>query len=626
MKNILLTLAAGVMAVAAWANDVSCIFTYVGDDPIVQYGTRRNEKYDLAMKMNNPALEGKRITKIRVLVNSPAQEITDCSVWLTSELLLEKDENNKKVNVPNILSQPATLSEDGWIEATLDEPYTLTQAPVYVGYSFTNTYNEEERGPIAYSQTRHADGFYIHTSMTVIKWKDYEEELKGVLPIYVTVEGDFSGEQLALGDIATDYPYIQADITSELPFNLYNMGDSEISSLDYSYEINGIRGENHIDFATPLTPDIVNPYVVKFPIGAVHELGEFPLTITIDKVNGVDNALLRTSATYPVEVHRLVPVHRTVLEEGTGSWCSACTRGAAALNELNRLYPENFIGLAYHVEDIMETMEDFPVDFPHYPSAYINRTSLVDPYYGNDKSQHDDFAIEALIVADFSIPAIAAIDVESEWGDESMSSIEATANVAFTQDVANHEYRVSFLLIANGLTGEGAAWNQSNSIAARNPEDLHPVLRPLADAGNPIEDFVFNDVVIISKEIYGVEGSLPTNMSACEWYDTEYTFNLSDAVSVIYPDVNLVQDKDNLEVVALLIDSNSGAIVNAAKAHVGKRSAINRPTATTAKVIDTTYYDMQGRVVVDPVQGIYIAVDRLDDGSVRSRKLLVKRP
>jgi hypothetical protein len=98
-------------------------------------------------------------------------------------------------------------------------------------------------------------------------------------------------------------------------------------------------------------------------------LGAKTLSVSIDKINDKANASTVASVTLPFEVKELVPVHRVVLEEGTGVWCSACPRGAVAMKELNRLYSRNFIGLAYHAgNDPMMVMEEFPVDFPHFPS------------------------------------------------------------------------------------------------------------------------------------------------------------------------------------------------------------------------------------------------------------------
>ena len=620
MRRNILALLSLLLFLPAIATDNAMEYTYVGDQPIVYYGTRRVESYDLAIKFDNPALAGKRITAIRAQVNSPAQEISNCSVWLTSELLLEKNENGKKVNVPNILTQSATLSEDGWIEATLDEPYTLTEEPIYVGYTFTNSvYNEENRGPIAYSQNRHMGGFFIHTSMTVIKWKDYEETLKGVLPVFVTVEDGYGDNQMAVTGYGTEYPHVQVDVAWSLPFRLYNIGLNEINSIDYSYEVDGRKGSNHIDFASPLTPNITDPYTVKLPIDAIDNLGSHTLNIAIDQVNGQANTANMASRTLPIEVKELVPIHRTLLEEGTGAWCSACPRGAVAIKELNRLYPENFIGIAYHSKDPMMVMAEFPVDFPHFPAAYINRGRMVDPYFGADNSQNDDFAIEPLIVEDFSQPAIAAINVASTWADEEKTAINAQAYVAFTTDITDHEYRVSFVLVGNGLCGEGKNWSQVNSLSRSEADKLHPLLRPLADAGNPIEGYIFDDVVLISKEPYGIESSLPLSMPAFKWHNIDYNFQLADAKSLYTPDATLIQDKEQLEVVAMLIDSETGKVVNAAKAHVGKKSAVKEVSSSATK-ISTLYYDLQGIATNRPSQGIYIVVDTYDDGTVKSHK------
>jgi hypothetical protein len=268
----------------------------------------------------------------------------------------------------------------------------------------------------------------------------------------------------------------------------------------------------------------------------------------------------------------------------------------------------------------MMVMEEFPVDFPHFPSAYLNRGDLIDPYYGADKSQNDDFAIEPLVVSAFEVPAIAAIDVSSQWVDEERTAIEAKAVVAFTSAINDADYRVSFILVGNGMSGEGVLWSQVNGLAKHETDNLHPLLRPLAEKGNPIEGFVYDDVVIISKDPFGIAGSIPSTLAAFEWCETSYQFQLSDAVGKFGD--NLVQDKEQLEVVALLLDARTGAIVNAAKAHVGKRSAV-ADVNTSTTVVATTYYDLQGRVVVAPERGVYIVVEELSDGSRRATKRIL---
>ncbi len=136
-----------------------------------------------------------------------------------------------------------------------------------------------------------------------------------------------------------------------------------------------------------------------------------------------------------------------------------------------------------------------------------------------------------------------------------------------------------------------------------------------------------DDVVIISNIPYGIEGSLPAEMKTAQWHDVTYTFNLSDAVSIFEPTAgeSLVQDKENIEVVALLIDAKTGQIVNGAKAHVGKKTNIIVPNETPANLQSVIYYDLQGRRVISPENNIYIVVETYDNGTVRSYKRLIRR-
>ena len=85
----------------------------------------------------------------------------------------------------------------------------------------------------------------------------------------------------------------------------------------------------------------------------------------------------------------------------------------------------------------------------------------------------------------------------------------------------------------------------------------------------------------------------------------------------------LIQNKDKLHVVAIVVDKATGQVLNAAKAKVGT-SAVNEITDELKEVASTTYYDLTGRRVSNPDAGIYVKVVRYTDGSQRSFKVLKK--
>ena len=103
-----------------------------------------------------------------------------------------------------------------------------------------------------------------------------------------------------------------------------------------------------------------------------------------------------------------------------------------------------------------------------------------------------------------------------------------------------------------------------------------------------------------------------------------YAFRMQDVVNT--SGQNIVQDKQQLRVIALVIDTRDGSIVNANKAMAGLSSVttgIARPALTQDETVShVDYYDLQGRRVVMPRQGsLYIKAETTANGQVRTSKI-----
>ena len=601
------------------------VLTYVGDDPMVGYTTRRSETIDLAMRVSNPYLAGMKVTGMKVKVNSGNQDLSGCSLWLSEALTLEKDESGKKVNVADVVSVAATPDDEGWMSVTFEQPYTLTAKGVYAGYSFTiDAYDDSKGQPIAYSQTRHEGGFYFHGSKSAVKWVDYEDRLKGVLPIYLTLEGDFDACSLGIEGWATDYPLAQIDKSYSLPVKVWNVSEADVTSVDYSYSADGYAGSGHLDLVEPVRPDLVNAAEIRLHFDPISALGAHSLRVTVEKVNGVENPSANKESVLPLECRTLVPVRRAVIEEATGTWCSACPRGFMAFEALSKIYGESFIGIAYHGgNDPMTGEWDFPFDVEYFPSAVLNRGDVIDPYYGADRSQSQHFAIRPMVEECVAAPAAAAIYAEAYWAEESSQRIDVKASIAFVDNQKGDDYKVAFILLGNGLHGEGDLWVQNNSSAGLPADQLGPILAPLGELERKIEGMKFNDVVLIGKHNGGVAGLLPAEIAANTPVSVGYSFDGSEAVSsfALTAGESLIQDKTKLEAVVLLLDKN-GRVVNAAKAHVADQSGVASVTVDSdASVESCEMFDFSGRRIAAG-DGPGIRVERLSDGSVRAVKCI----
>jgi len=75
------------MALSAMADESQVVFTYANDEAVYCWGKSKAEIYDVAMRINDPVLAGKKIVSIRAVLNA-SEGIDASSVWLSKELNL----------------------------------------------------------------------------------------------------------------------------------------------------------------------------------------------------------------------------------------------------------------------------------------------------------------------------------------------------------------------------------------------------------------------------------------------------------------------------------------------------------------------------------------------------------
>ena len=98
--------------------------------------------------------------------------------------------------------------------------------------------------------------------------------------------------------------------------------------------------------------------------------------------------------------------------------------------------------------------------------------------------------------------------------------------------------------------------------------------------------------------------------------EVTYDFDISQIKAEIVP-----SDRSKLRIVALLIDSRTGEIVNANKAQAGSTTAIHVTPNAGEVVQSIRYYDLQGRPTSTPERGIYLKSETLQNGKVRTQKV-----
>ena len=616
LKKLFASSLLAVAALSASAAEGTVTYTYAGD-ALGAWGKGKSEIYDVAIRISDPALVGKKITSIRAAVNA-YEGIESTSVWLTKELVLEKV-GSVKVTVPDtyaaeVAPEKVALADGGVIgqlSSELETPYVLTEEGIYVGYSLTvpsvpkgQSLTSMQQNPILLSPCDNPESLYIRASKDFLKWMPYNDKLGGAAAIYVTLEGDFAEYSLGIKNLPSAFAKVGEDFTVKA--YLSNIGATPVSKIGYSYSVDGKSFDKTLDLDAPIVPDFINSTMVEFPVEAISELGEHDFTLTVTSVNGGVNASVSASASSVVSVLPFIPVHRPMLEEFTGTWCGWCTRGYWALETLDKLYGDAVVLAAYHDGDPMQAPA-LPVNVSGYPSATLNRNGIEDPYFGNGNS---GFGMKTEVVESMNTVVNAAIDVEAVWANTAKTEISVKGTATFLEDKAGAGYKIGYILINNGLFNE--SWAQSNYYSSYAGQMAGDDLEVLSTWPSSVTGLVFNDVVVDVSAMKGINGSVPADVAFNTPYVNEYTIDIAGNT--------VIQDKDKLYVAAFIIRPD-GTILNSNKVKVveGETTAVG---ALEAAEVSAEYYNLSGVRVAAPGKGVFVKVTRLSDGTVRTAKVV----
>lgn len=582
-------------------------FSFDDGSTTYSFGTSKKENYDVAIRLD-ASFAGKKITAISVPLED-TDGITGVSVWLTKELTVAK-----KAIAPDIISKEGTPTA-GYTTVTLDEPITIPAEGLYVGYTITvGSLTDFSKKPIQVNAAANTDGFYIHTSRTYLKFVDYSTYYNSTMR--VSLSGVPTNAVTA--SVASEQ-HGQINIPNDIKLTLTNAGSTAVESIDYTYECNGTIGTGHANVAIGKQLGLSTTAIITLP--ALSTQGVYPTKITIDKVNGQANAAATTNMETVLNIYNKMPKHRAVMEEYTGTWCGYCPRGFVGLEVMNRLYPEDFIGLSYHNGDGMEIMStsDFPSSISGFPAAWLDRYYETDAYYGDSNTGFGADEAWKTVCENFSL---ADIDVKGEMDDDN-TKLTVTADVTFPLQATGTNYGVEFIVLGNGLTGEGELWKQKNYYAggaegstAVFPE---PEFEQFVNGASYVDGLHFNFVVIGTSRLRGTNATLPADIEEEKPYIVSADFEVSSFVNT--SGESLIQDINKLQVVALLIDNTTGAIVNANKAAISGKNINGISTVENAKSnAPAEIFDLSGRRIQALQKGINII--RTADG--RTTKVLQK--
>lgn len=275
-------------------------------------------------------------------------------------------------------------------------------------------------------------------------------------------------------------------------------------------------------------------------------------TLIVSSQEGTDADTLRGSITC---------FERTVLiEEGTGTWCMWCPRGQYYLKELHKKRPGEFIDIAVHVSDPMMVadyaMSLYAPFFYTYglPSCVMDRQANQMNGLGTleeIEATLDKARAQGAIGRFISLEARAhnAIPIGRSGGRPDI--FEVSGSFEFGKAIEEGEFRLSFIIVEDSVTGYTQANGYSGSSGAMGGLDLLP--DPI-----PAGEYYFANVgrAVYDSTHYGT----PLLIEAQSERHTPITFYEST-----YPYPQGITDFNKVKLVVLIIDVESGNIVNAAE-------------------------------------------------------------
>ena len=343
--------------------------------------------------------------------------------------------------------------------------------------------------------------------------------------------------------------YAALNANSVLSVDVTNLGANTITSL----EIDWNDGMSHIqtintNIAPGATTSVAHPDAVTYAAAV-----ERTINVSINAANGgPDDDASNNNGQALHNTLSQATNKAVVIEEGTGTWCGWCPRGAVAMDYMVSTYPNDFIGIAVHNGDPMTvTAYDNGADISGFPGCNVDRVLLDASVSQSAFQQYYNDRVN------LGVPANIGATVSGTG-----SSVTIDASATFYTPVSSANFRLGVVIVENGVTGTTSGYAQANyysggSTAMGGYESLpDPV---------PAAQMVYDHVGRALLGGYsGQAGSVPATIT--DGTVANYSFNYT---------VPSTSTRANMKAVVMLLDLTTGEIVNATEVSIAEAGIDN---------------------------------------------------
>lgn len=377
---------------------------------------------------------------------------------------------------------------------------------------------------------------------------------------YLTIPGGLSGSQVNIKAL------------------LRNLGSSTVANPYVSLYNNGALVGNQtftgMNLASMDTQLVVLSSLLTYTASNDISVDAQVSSSTLDDDDTDDDTIVYNYTAITPAMGKLV-----VGEEGTGTWCQWCPRGAVFMDYMANTYPGFFQGIAVHNGDPMtDAVYDAGMGtlIAGYPSAVVDRLPDVDPS-----------AMEPDFIARIQIAPKAMITNGAMWSVTN-DTLFVSLTTTFSQNVSSGNYKVACVLIEDNVTGTTSGYAQSNAYAGggQGPMGGFESLPNPVPAAMMEYDFVARG---IQPSFTGLSNAYTIPASIGYTKTHNFAFPVSASWSVA-----------DMKIVGLFIDP-TGKIDNASSTTVG--TAINNGFINVLAVEESNVIDAMS-LYPNPTDGI----------------------
>lgn len=562
-------------------------------------------------------LKGCKLKGVSLVINN-VSHVKDVNVWVSAALPVDYTTGDIMNFTPDITGMASGQMTD----IMFDTPYTIGDNNFYVGYTFTQTEMTTEGDfyplPIYDGSQEMDGGYWLYTSGTFPFWFNMYGFGYGNLAMDLILDVSDCEAQgsVKVGDIGIHTAKAGGELSMDIPLT---NGAGFVKDIDFTYT----EGENtvtdHIKLDKPMTRlSEMMPFTIQ--MNAPSDPSATPVALSIDQVNGKANAedVLNESEGTIISISK-EGARRTVYEAFTTIDDPREVLAMAAYPLLKEAVGDKMIAINAHFSTSDETPDPmtcddyddtgFTITGGTLPVYIFDRQLQTNPYYGRtgaDQNGQYHFRTNEVFEQVNSRICEADFGLTANWVDEDKTKIEANTTSTFYFNSDEPFYAIGFVLTEDNVSYEGTT--QVNALSpdyeqwpGYKPEnntlfpddDLKEYTTGPAAIENPVNQ---NIVRGAWGALNGIDGSVEAFTNAID-QSFSTTLDISEKE---------VLDKQNLKLVALLINLLDGSIANAAEVALGDNTVVGITNTGSDLNRVEARYNIGGQQLSTPKKGLNI--------------------